>query len=137
MDFWLHTVPFCSDKKAVFDVARPDKCNGDRDFLLRVFIDDLFPFVSALSKSIDRKLDDIVESFSNFFPNKTISVVIFDKIAFEHELIEFVQNGLWMRSSDFICDFSQSEAFLVDVLFEKGNESFLQFVEFECWHCVR
>lgn len=137
MDFWLHTVPFCSDKKAVFDVACSDKGNGDRDFLLRVFIDDLFPFVSALSKSIDRKLDDIVEFFSDFFPNKTISVVVFDKIAFEYELIEFIQNGLWMRSSDFICDFSQSEAFLVDVLFEKGNESFLQFVEFECWHCMR
>ena len=105
LDFWLHTVPFCSDKKAVFYITGPNKCYCDRNFFLRIFIDDFFSFVSTLCETIDWKLNDIVVSFSDFFSNKTITVIIFDKVAFEHELIEFIQNGLRMGSSDFICNF--------------------------------
>ncbi len=105
LDFGLHTVSFCSDKKAVFNITGPNKCYCDRNFFLRIFIDDFFSFVSTLCETIDWKLNDIVVSFSDFFSNKTISAIIFDKITFEYKLIEFIQNGLWMSSSDFICDF--------------------------------
>ena len=107
LDFGLHTVSFCSDKKAVFYITGPNKCYRDRNFFLRIFIDDFFSFVSTLCETIDWKLNDIVVSFSDFFSNKTISVIIFDKVAFEYELIEFIQNGLRVWSSDFICNFSQ------------------------------
>ena len=121
----LHTVSFCSHKKTILDVASSDKCDGDWDFFLWIFIDDLFPFISTLSESIDWKLDNIVDFFSDFFSNKTISMVIFDKISFEYELIEFIQNSLRVRSSDFICNFSERESLLIQILLEKSNQSFL------------
>ena len=125
LDFRLHTIPFCPDKKTIFNITCPNKCDCYRHFFLRIFINDLLSFISTLCETIDRKLNNIIQLIFYIFSQKSISTIIFDKIPSKNELIELIQNSLWMRSSDLICNFSEGKSFLFSILLKKCDQSSL------------
>ncbi len=67
LNLWFHAIPLRSYKKTILQITSPNKGNRNRHFFLRIFIDDLLPLISTLCKTIDRKLNNIIELISDFF----------------------------------------------------------------------
>lgn len=130
LDLRFHAIPFRSHEEAVVDILGSHHGHSDGDFLLGIFLDNALPLISALSESVDRELDDIVIIVRDVLSDQSVSLVIFDKVSFQDQLVELVQYGLWVASTYVMCNLSQRDALLVRVLLEESYEGFLDVVEF-------
>lgn len=130
LDLRLHTIAFGSDEEAFVDVLDAEHRDGRRYLLLGVFVHDGFPFVSALSESVDRELDDIVQIVRDAFPDQSVSMFIFDEISLQYQLVQFVQHRLRVACADIVRYLSQRDSFLVRILLEESDEGSLDVVEF-------